>query len=88
MDSISPLDGRYRDKLTEVRNIFSELALTRARCRVEVLHCLRLDRIFSPLTADQMSGAHDLLQRFGTEDYLKIKSIESRVNHEIGRAHV
>ena len=83
MDSISPLDGRYRDKLTEVRNIFSELSLTRARCRVEILHCLRLDRIFSPLTTDQVSGAHGLIQRFGTEDYLKIKSIESGVNHDV-----
>ena len=83
MDSISPLDGRYRDRLTQVRNIFSELALTRTRCRVEILHCLRLDKIFTSLTYDQVSGAYKLLQRFDTEDFLKIKSIESKINHDV-----
>ena len=34
--SISPLDGRYRDKLEELAEYFSEYALIRARVHVEI----------------------------------------------------
>ena len=82
-DSISPLDGRYRDKLSDVRDVFSEASLAKARCRVEIIHCLKLDPIFSPLSTSQIKGAYDVLDRFGAEDASRIKSIEAVVNHDV-----
>ena len=41
-DALSPLDGRYADKLSAVRRIFSEAGLMRERVRVECAWFLAL----------------------------------------------
>jgi len=37
LNAISPIDGRYADKCTELRVLFSEQGLIRQRVRVEAL---------------------------------------------------
>jgi len=43
-DEISPLDGRYKDRLAGLGDYFSEFALMRARCEVELRYLLALDK--------------------------------------------
>src|SRR5271168_3966532 len=42
IDALSPLDGRYADKLSAVRRLFSEAGLMRERVRVECAWFLKL----------------------------------------------
>jgi adenylosuccinate lyase len=82
-DAISPLDGRYREKLSDIRKIFSESALMQARCQVEIYHCLKLDAIFSPLNETQQAKAYLLLNSFDENHFKQIKKIESNINHDV-----
>jgi len=87
-DALSPLDGRYADKLSAVRRIFSEAGLMRERVRVECAWYLRLAagpaaRALAGLPA----GAKDLLAALAKDpsatDVAAIKEIESRTNHDV-----
>ena len=42
LNAISPLDGRYKDRLKNLSGFFSEAALIRTRIKVEVLWFLAL----------------------------------------------
>ena len=88
IDALSPLDGRYADKLSAVRRIFSEAGLMRERVRVECAWFLRLAagpaaRALAGLPA----GAKDLLAALSKDPaathVAAIKEIESRTNHDV-----
>ena len=87
-DALSPLDGRYADKLSAVRRIFSEAGLMRERVRVECAWFLRLAagpaaRALAGLPA----GAKDLLAALSKDpaatNVAAIKEIEARTNHDV-----
>ncbi len=83
--AISPLDGRYGTRLRELGQYFSEYALMRARCRVEMLYVLALDKtgLFEPLLADEKERINDCLHNFSDEDYLEIKAVERETRHDL-----
>jgi len=87
-DALSPLDGRYRDSLGDLRQHFSELALMRERCRVEVAHALALDPVFGPLDAGVKEKAELLLAGFGPAEYQEIKRIEDTLRHDVKACEV
>ena len=82
---ISPVDGRYADRLGAHQNYFSEFALMRARCEVELKYVLALDAagIFEPLTEAEINRILDAIDVFGQEDYEKIKAIEATTRHDV-----
>ena len=82
---ISPLDGRYADRLQAHQAYFSEFALMRARCEIEVRYLLALDeaRYFEPLTEEEKRRIYDLIANFSDADYAAIKDIESRTRHDV-----
>jgi adenylosuccinate lyase len=41
LDAITPIDGRYREKLSEMENYFSEYALMKERVRIEIEYLLK-----------------------------------------------
>jgi adenylosuccinate lyase len=88
--AISPLDGRYAARLDPLREYFSEFALTRARCRVEIEHALRLDELglFEPLDEGERSRAAACIEAFSAEDYASIKAIERELNHDVKACEV
>ena len=43
-DSISPIDGRYADKLKELKDYFSEYALIKKRIYIELLYLSELTK--------------------------------------------
>jgi adenylosuccinate lyase len=87
-DALSPLDGRYADKLSAVRRIFSEAGLMRERVRVECAWFLRLAAgPAARALAGLPVGAKDLLAALakdpGATNVAAIKEIESRTNHDV-----
>lgn len=90
MNAISPIDGRYRNKVESLADFFSEGALIRYRVRVEVeyfialgqLEQLPLRKLFTdqPQLAEQL---RDIYRHFGEKDALEVKEIEKTTNHDV-----
>lgn len=49
LQAIGPVDGRYANKTVALQNYFSEAALIKYRCRVEVLYFLAISKEVAPL---------------------------------------
>jgi adenylosuccinate lyase len=85
--AISPIDGRYGGKVTQLQSYFSEAALIRYRVRVEVEYFIALCRIPLPQLQSFDPGVFPKLQAiytdFGLEDALEIKEIEKTTNHDV-----
>ncbi len=85
--AISPIDGRYRDKVNELADYFSEYALIKYRLLVEVEYFIALCEIPLPqLQAVKPSSFDDLrkiYRDFSPEEAEKIKEIEETTNHDI-----
>jgi adenylosuccinate lyase len=88
LTALSPLDGRYRDKVSGLSDYFSEFGLIRYRILVEVewLKALcaaqALDGIapLSPATLKQLDA---VVRDFSEIDAEAVKQIESRTNHDV-----
>lgn len=86
--SISPLDGRYSDSVTDLRGIASEYGLIRYRVIVEIkwfIHLSKNSKIkeLPSLNIKDTLYLNDLIDNFNIKDAKKIKSIESRTNHDV-----
>lgn len=87
LTAISPIDGRYRDKVENLANYFSESALIRYRVTVEVEYFISLCEIPLPqLTGfnhDMFEQLREIYRNFTIEDAQKIKDIEKVTNHDV-----
>ena len=83
--AISPVDGRYADRTAPLRNHFSEFALIRARCLVELDYLLALEqvRIFPALSAEEKERIQNLRASFNETHALRVKEIESTTKHDV-----
>ncbi|MBV9576630.1 MAG: adenylosuccinate lyase [Gammaproteobacteria bacterium] len=86
--AISPLDGRYHEKMHQLRPIFSEFGLIRFRIIVEI-RWLEMLAEFSHLpqiprlSPHAKKVLHDIIENFSLQDALRIKHIESGINHDV-----
>jgi len=87
MHPLSPLDGRYSKSVDELRAYFSEEALMRARVIVEIryLEALSEERGVKEfrLSAKDRKALQGVIDRFGTRDIEKIRSLEKETNHDV-----
>ncbi len=87
LTAISPIDGRYRDKVENLANYFSENALIRYRVTVEVEYFIALCEIPLPqltkFNHDLFEQLREIYRNFTTEDAQKIKDIEKVTNHDV-----
>ncbi len=88
LTAISPIDGRYGDKTTALRDIFSEYALIRYRVIVEIRWLETLSKIdgiteIPTLSTDTKDLLENIIQSFSIEDAIRIKDIESTTNHDV-----
>jgi adenylosuccinate lyase len=85
--SISPIDGRYRDKTEALAGFFSEFALIRYRVWVEVQYFKALCAIPLPqlagVQASQLAALDRICDNFSEADAARIKSIEKTTNHDV-----
>lgn len=87
LTAISPIDGRYRDKVEALGDYFSEFALIKYRVYVEIEYFIALTEIpleqlkgFDPKVKPQL---RDIYVAFGMDDAQKIKAIEKVTNHDV-----
>ncbi|MEO7960275.1 MAG: adenylosuccinate lyase [Ginsengibacter sp.] len=84
LTAISPIDGRYRDKVEHLDAYFSEFALVKYRVEVEVAYFLFLaeQKLFkiSPAVKKKWQG---IVADFSLEDAEKIKQTELITNHDV-----
>jgi adenylosuccinate lyase len=87
LNAISPIDGRYRDKISKLAAYFSEEALIKYRVRVEIEYFIALCEIPLPqledFNTDLFADLRKIYIDFTTEDAQKIKDIESITNHDV-----
>jgi len=88
LTAISPLDGRYGDKTSDLRPIFSEYGLMRHRVTIEVrwLQLLaRTDALFevTALSQHALKALDNIVDNFSLEDAQRIKNIERTTNHDV-----
>ena len=87
LTAISPIDGRYRDKVENLANYFSESALIRYRVTVEVEYFISLCELPLPQLADfnhsLFESLREIYLNFTTEDAQKVKDIEKVTNHDV-----
>jgi len=87
LTAISPIDGRYRDKVENLANYFSESALIRYRVTVEIEYFISLCEIPLPQLRDFNPGLFEQLREiyrnFTIADAQRIKDIEKVTNHDV-----
>jgi len=88
LNALSPVDGRYASKVDELRPIFSEFGLIKARVTVEVRWLQALSEHDEISEVSHFSeGTHTLLdsivEQFSLDDAQRVKTIESTTNHDV-----
>ncbi len=88
LTALSPLDGRYADKVSELSGFFSELALQKYRVKVEVEWLIFLCNELKlsgtkKLSATQIKAMRGIYEKFFEKDGQQIKDIEKTTNHDV-----
>ena len=87
LNAISPIDGRYRGKISQLANYFSEEALIKYRVLVEIEYFIALCEIPLPQLASfdlaLLPKLRKVYNNFSTEDAQRIKDIEKVTNHDV-----
>ena len=88
LTALSPVDGRYASRCAELRGIFSEAGLVRARVRVEaawlqaLAACPGIEELRG-LTAADLAAVAQVAAGFGDDDAAAVKAIERETNHDV-----
>ncbi|MGZ5075648.1 MAG: lyase family protein, partial [Methylobacter sp.] len=88
LTAISPIDGRYADKVTALRPIFSEYGLIRFRVLVEVRWLQALASHpqiveVSPFSDTATQLLNSIVDNFSEADAQRVKDIEKTTNHDV-----
>ena len=87
LTAISPVDGRYRDKVEALAAYFSEFALIRYRVRVEIEYVCLLAEVLPPIQALNKDDVKTTLRKiyldFSLDDARRVKEIERTTNHDV-----
>ena len=86
--ALSPLDGRYAQKVDALRDCFGEFALIRDRVRVEIAWLLALAdepaiREVPALSSEAKRALADIGASFAPADATRVKAIERTTNHDV-----
>ena len=87
LTAITPLDGRYRSKVSELDLYFSELALIKYRVMVEVEYFISLCEIPLPgledFNKDGFRTLRAIYEEFDLDDATSVKEREKITNHDV-----
>jgi adenylosuccinate lyase len=88
LTAISPIDGRYGNKTTDLRPIFSEYGLIRHRILVEIrwLQTLAAEEGIPevPVLSEHANNVlNNIIEKFSVEDAQRVKNIEKTTNHDV-----
>lgn len=87
LTAISPLDGRYRNKVDDIDIYFSEFGLIHYRLLVEIEYFIALCDLPLPQLMDfrkeYYSTLREIYEDFNIAEALKIKETEKKTNHDV-----
>ena len=87
LTTISPIDGRYQSKTSELSEFYSESSLIKYRLRVEIEYFIALCELPLPQLEKFDSKLYHKLrliyENFSNDDAQKIKDIEQITNHDV-----
>ena len=88
LTAISPIDGRYANKVEKLRPVFSEYGLIRFRVLVEVrwLQALAKHPLIAevnPFSSVATKLLNDIVNDFSEADAQRVKDIEKTTNHDV-----
>jgi adenylosuccinate lyase len=85
--ALSPLDGRYANRLATLRPLMSEMGYMHRRVQVEVAWFIALSDAgfdeFKPLSPGARTYLMGLVKNFSEADAEAIKAIEKKTNHDV-----
>ncbi len=88
LTAVSPVDGRYGSKVTDLQPIFSEFGLIRHRVQVEIrwLQALAAQQEIAevPTLSEHADNIlNGIIDKFNVDDAHRIKNIERTTNHDV-----
>jgi adenylosuccinate lyase len=87
LTAISPVDGRYSNKVENLWKYFSEFALIKYRVFVEIEYFIALCEIPLPqltgITEAKFAELRKITESFSLENAARIKEIENVTNHDV-----
>jgi adenylosuccinate lyase len=87
LTAISPLDGRYRQKVDELDKYFSEFGLIQYRLMVEIEYFIALCEIPLPQLYDfgkeNYTALRSIYEDFNIKEAEKVKETEKNTNHDV-----
>lgn len=87
LTSLSPIDGRYRNRVADLSRFFSEYALIRYRVFIEIEYFIALCETGIKGVADFNRGHYSLLRdlalNFSVSDAVSVKEMEKTINHDV-----
>jgi adenylosuccinate lyase len=88
IQAISPLDGRYRNKIAELSAYCSEYALLRYRLEVEIEWLIALSGhpdidCLTPFDERTITRLREIYRHFDPKEALRIKAIEGITHHDV-----
>ena len=88
LNSISPLDGRYRNSVKELSDYFSEHALIRYRLFVEIEYLIALGeepsiKELSKFSSQDQAKYRNIYKKFDIKDATEVKKYEKIINHDV-----
>ncbi|MDP8170547.1 adenylosuccinate lyase [Pasteurella skyensis] len=88
LTAVSPIDGRYQDKVVDLRSIFSEFGLIKFRVTVEIKWLQKLAETpaiqeVPTLSNESNQYLNQIIESFSVQDAQRIKEIERVTNHDV-----
>ena len=84
--NISPIDGRYKNKVKDLENYFSEYALIKYRVFVELswLKFIIKEKIVDEeITSSKEKSINNIYKKFDVKEANRVKEIESTTKHDV-----
>ena len=88
LTAVTPVDGRYADKTSDLRPFFSEYGLIYHRVLIEVRWFQYLANStavaeLAPLSTEAMAALNSIVNEFSIADAETIKAFERTTNHDV-----
>ena len=87
LSALSPIDGRYRRKTSELAPFLSEWGLMKYRVHVEVEYFIELSKLdalnLAPLSNSEVESLRAIYRDFSESDAEEIKAFELVTNHDV-----
>ncbi len=83
--AVSPIDGRYKNKVEGLSLYFSEFALIKYRVQVEIEYLIHLSQFLDleGFSESSIAPLRAIYKDFTEADALAVKKIESTTNHDV-----